>query len=58
MSRALTEVLGPELEFLFAGRTAAVEKFLQDDPGAKNAKFVKLGASGRIMTVEDFQKED
>lgn len=57
MSRALTEVFGEGMTFLFAGRTKAVEQFLEKDPAGRSARWVKLGASGRIMTVEEFKKE-
>lgn len=58
MSRALTEVFAEGMVFLFAGRVRAVEEFLKKDPAGRSARWVKLGASGRIMTVEEFKKED
>lgn len=57
MSRALTEVFAEGMVFLFAGRTRAVENFIEKDPAGRSARWVKLGASGRIMTVEEFMKE-
>jgi hypothetical protein len=57
MTRALTEVFGEGMVFLFAGRTKVVEEFLEKDPSGRSARWVKLGASGRIMTVEEFKKE-
>jgi hypothetical protein len=52
----LTQVLDKDLVPVFEGRTAKVDQYLEKNP--KVGSWVRLGRSGRIMTVEDYMRED